>query len=316
MRTFVAEPELRTESGLADLVPQRPLALVVDDSSIDRRLAGNLVEKVGLRVAYATNGREALAILETDQPAVVLTDLQMPDVDGLALMEAIRRDFPATPVVLMTARGSEDIGMAALQAGAAHFLTKRRLREELPAVLPQVLAAARADRRRHELLGCVAHVDCRFVLENDPAMVPLLVAHLQEQLDRMRLCDRTGKIRAGVALEEAFLNGIYHGNLEVNSELKEDGGEAFHRLAEQRRHEAPYAARRLHVDVHLNAAQAVFVVRDEGPGFDVTALPDPTDPENLLKCSGRGLLLIRTFMDEAVHNPSGNQITMTLRRPA
>ena len=60
----------------------------------------------------------------------------------------------------------------------------------------------------------------------------------------------------------------------------------------------------------------MFVIRDEGPGFDVTTLPDPTDPENLLKPSGRGLLLIRTFMDEATHNATGNEITLVRRRRA
>ena len=99
---------------------------------------------------------------------------------------------------------------------------------------------------------------------------------------------------------------------------RRDGGgmpiETAHRLAEKRRGEKPYTDRRLYVDVHLHADKAVFVVRDEGPGFDVTSLPDPTDPENLLKPSGRGLLLIRTFMDEAIHNAAGNQLTMMLRR--
>jgi anti-sigma regulatory factor (Ser/Thr protein kinase) len=55
------------------------------------------------------------------------------------------------------------------------------------------------------------------------------------------------------------------------------------------------------------------VIADEGPGFDVTAVPDPTDPENLLKPSGRGLLLIRSFMDEVYHNARGNSITMVKR---
>lgn len=56
------------------------------------------------------------------------------------------------------------------------------------------------------------------------------------------------------------------------------------------------------------------MIRDEGPGFDSTSLPDPTDPVNLEKVSGRGLLLIRTFMDEVRHNPKGNEIVLVKRR--
>ena len=55
------------------------------------------------------------------------------------------------------------------------------------------------------------------------------------------------------------------------------------------------------------------MIRDEGPGFDPTKLPDPTDPANMEKASGRGLLLIRTFMEEVRHNDQGNEITMVWR---
>ena len=57
-----------------------------------------------------------------------------------------------------------------------------------------------------------------------------------------------------------------------------------------------------------------FVIRDEGPGFDLSGLPDPTDPENLAKVSGRGLLLINAFMDEVRHNDQGNEITMVKKK--
>ena len=51
-------------------------------------------------------------------------------------------------------------------------------------------------------------------------------------------------------------------------------------------------------------------VHDEGPGFDPTSLPDPTDPANLARVSGRGLLLIQTFMDKVEFNEQGNRITL------
>src|SRR5579859_4297636 len=97
-----------------------PLVLVVDDSPIDRLLAGRLIGKVGgLRVEYAIHGRDALDAMSRETPAVVLTDMQMPEMGGLELVEQIRSDYPSVPVVVMTAVGSEEIAAAALQAGAA-----------------------------------------------------------------------------------------------------------------------------------------------------------------------------------------------------
>ena len=58
----------------------------------------------------------------------------------------------------------------------------------------------------------------------------------------------------------------------------------------------------------------MFVVRDGGSGFDITQVPDPTDPENMLRPSGRGLLLMQTFMDEFHFNDIGNEVTMIKRR--
>jgi len=299
-------------------VPAGPLtALVVDDSAVDRRIAGGIIERVtDLRLAYAANGKEALAIIEREAPALVLTDMQMPEMDGMELVERIKADYPSIPVILMTANGSEESAIAALRAGATNYIPKRYLRQELPPVLAQALTVARTDRRRYELMSCLTRLDCRFELTNDPTLVPVLVAHLQEHCDRMGVCDRNGRIRLGVALEEALLNGMYHGNLQVSSDLKEDGGDAFQRLAARRRGEEPYSSRLLHIGVRVDDAGASFVIRDEGPGFDVASLPDPTDPENLLRPSGRGLLLIRTFMDDVAHNPAGNEVTMVKKRKA
>ena len=62
--------------------------------------------------------------------------------------------------------------------------------------------------------------------------------------------------------------------------------------------------------MHATLDSATIIIRDEGPGFDLSSLRDPTDPENLEKAGGRGLLLINAFMDEVRHNERGNQITM------
>src|SRR5207247_8759528 len=94
---------------------------------------------------------------------------------------------------------------------------------------------------------------------------------------------------------------------------REQDEKLYHALLDERRQQEPYQDRRVHVSARESRAEAVYVIRDEGPGFDPTGLPDPTDPSNLEKVSGRGLLLIRTFMDEVHHNKEGNEITMIKR---
>lgn len=293
--------------------PGEITALVVDDTVMDLRMAGALIEKfLGWRVRYAVDGAAGLAAVERDAPDVVLTDLQMPEMDGLELVRAIRRQHPSIPVVLMTAFGNEDVAIQALQAGAASYVPKKNLARDLTETLQQVVAVAAAGRRR-AAAGRLSRFEAEFVLDNDPQLIPPLVAHVQEQLTRMELCDPTDGARVGVALSEVLLNAICRGNLEVGAELRQQDEDAFRRLVEERRGLLPYRDRRVRLSVKLTDAEAVFTIQDEGPGFAPSALPDPTDPMNLCRIGGRGLFLVRTFMDEVRFNPTGNHVTLVKR---
>lgn len=292
-----------------------PLVLVADDAPIKRRKACNLIERaLGWRTQEAATGREVLQKIEEAAPSVVLTDLHMPDMDGLAMVESIRRSYPTVPIILMTTTANEKAALKALQRGAASYIPKGELAFELAELLERVVAAAQATQNRRRLLSCLTRVDLDFDLENDPALIPVLVAQIQEQIGPLRLCDQNGIIRVGVALEEAILNAMYHGNLEVNSQLRQDDEGSFHRLIDERRNSAPFSQRRLRITSRMTPERSEFTVADEGPGFDPTTLPDPTDPANLERVGGRGLLLIRTFMDEVKFNAAGNCITLIKNR--
>lgn len=294
--------------------------LVVDDSPIDRRLVGGILEKIsGTKTEYAGDGAEALLKIERSAPDVVLTDLQMPKMDGLELVSTVRSRFPLVPVILMTGHGSEDIAVQALQRGAASYVNKSSIADELPDVLETVLHIAKADRHNERLGECITRTITEFVLPNDTALVYPLVDHCQQLVTRMRLCDETGRIRVGIALEEALLNALYHGNLELTSEALHDARSSMlesdgPNLIEQRCGQQPYRDRRIHMQISVSADEAQFTVRDEGKGFDHGSVPDPTDPANLERESGRGLLLMKTFMDDVQYSNGGNEVKLTKRR--
>jgi anti-sigma regulatory factor (Ser/Thr protein kinase) len=181
-------------------------------------------------------------------------------------------------------------------------------------VLDRVLSVRQAEHRRFRVLAGMTRRSSQFVLENDPSLVPPLVAMFREDLVEIGLCDLTGATRAGIALEEALLNAIYHGNLEVSSELRENGDDAFHKLAHERRAEQPYRERRVKVTARLSSSRAAFVIADDGPGFDVSKLPDPTDLLYIDRPSGRGVLLMRAFMSHVHYSSKGNRVTLIKRR--
>jgi CheY-like chemotaxis protein len=282
---------------------------------MDRHLAGAIVQKLGgWHADFAANGAEALALLERQTPDVVLTDMLMPEMDGLQLVQAIRSKYPLIPVILMTAHGSEDIAIQALQKGAASYVPKKSLARDLGETLEQVLAVSRSKLQEQRILDRIERIESRFLLENDTALIPSLVGHIEEDLTRLKLYEPGGLVLLGVALHEALTNAMLHGNLELASELRESDEKEYYRLSLDRRSEPPYSDRRVSVRATFTRDEVSFIITDEGPGFDPALLPDPTDPANLGRVSGRGLLLIQTFMDRVEHNDKGNEITMIKRR--
>jgi CheY-like chemotaxis protein/anti-sigma regulatory factor (Ser/Thr protein kinase) len=293
--------------------------VVVDDSPTDRLLVERLLSlAMPVRVIPAENGTDALQVIQEHDPDVVLTDLNMPGMNGLELVQAIRQRHPAVPTILMTAHGSEEIAIAALQSGAANYVAKRRLSADLVETVQDVLSLAQQDRQQLELRECWMNTQFDFCLGNDMAPVPALVTHLQQYSRSISNCDKTELLRVSVALNEGLHNAIYHGNLELDSNLREQGSAAFYREAELRSEREPYAIRRVVLSACESPDETRYVIRDEGPGFDFARVleQDPGDPEQLTRASCRGLFLIRTFMNEVLFNSDGNEITMIHRRQA
>ena len=289
--------------------------LVVDDDRTQAEEFEVLLRNAGCDVTLAGNGREAMEILRHGKPDVVLTDLDMPEMDGLELVRAIRREYPALPVILMTAMGSEDVAMKALHHGAASYVRKRTLAREVVRTVGSVLAVARAIPQPEQVLDCLTDDRLSFVLDNDPAQVPAVLGHLELVASHLHPCDRSDRIRVGMALHEVLLNAIQHGNLELDSDLRQEDEQIFRDLGEKRRKQQPYRDRRVRIWATLSRTEAVYVVEDEGPGFDPATVPDPADPANLERIGGRGLMLIRAFMDEVEHNGNGNRITLRKSYP-
>ncbi len=311
-------PSLLEQERQANLVLRigfhMPNILVVDDSAIDRKLVGALLEKVpNWRVEYSRDGDEALAQLPLSDIDAIVTDLRMPGRNGLELVIEVKKQYPWIPLVLITSEGSEDIAIEALRAGAASYSPKRLLSKDLVATVHKVLEANGAQRGQQRIVERLVSGNLRFRLENRRDLVGPMVELIQSYLGGW---DQSERLRIGVAVDEAIVNAMYHGNLEISSEFREGDGKRFDDEIVRRSAIDPYHNRAIVVELRFTNEELVVSIEDEGPGFDPGDLPDPTDPENLEKVSGRGLLLIRTFMDSVSFNDRGNRIEMSRTRPS
>ncbi|NQT14531.1 MAG: response regulator [Planctomycetes bacterium] len=282
--------------------------LVVDDSADDLRLIVSLLEAdAKLDVTSAEHGVEALEKMKGSAFDLVVTELAMPELDGLGLVQVASREYPLVPVIIVTAQGNEEIAVRALEQGAASYVPKRVLADRLLETVRKVLTLSHRKRRQTQLMESLSENKCAFVLENDPDLFDVLATHLQEEATRMGLFSEAECTRLGVALEEALNNALYHGNLEVGRQRDREARDA---LVARRREEPPYRDRRIRVEVEFLRDRAVFLVEDDGAGFDHSALPNLAVPASLAGMERRGVFLMQALMDEVVYSETGSAVTL------
>jgi CheY-like chemotaxis protein/anti-sigma regulatory factor (Ser/Thr protein kinase) len=291
--------------------------LVVDDSPIDRLLAGNLLaQNGGWTVEYASDGQEGLDAIRSQRPDLVVTDMQMPEMNGLELACTVRREFPNVSIILMTARGSEEIALEALQAGATSYVPKRALGQRLVETARRVLSARHEDTVQREVLKRLNVRSESYSMENNLELLLSLSRYLQLTLAHQWGLDLSTRLQIGMALEEAMMNAMHHGNLELDASLKETDEAVYFHMAQQRCHEPRYCDRRIEVEMRLIPQSVTYTIRDQGQGFDLSKLPTEAALEDLVRPCGRGVMLMRAFMDEVTFNEQGNRVTLVKRCPA
>ena len=177
-----------------------------------------------------------------------------------------------------------------------------------------------ADRAKSQerLRKCRTSSRFQFELTNDPELIPPLISFVNEVMAKHEFGEEAVRRQAGVALQEALINAMFHGNLELDPFEVQTARREMHvgntsEFVHERSREKPFNKRRIIVRVDLIPPSAQFVVRDHGPGFDLKELPAIEDLDSLSsKKVGRGLTLIGHLMDEIEFNEVGNQIRMEL----
>lgn len=300
--------------------------LIADDNPVDRALLKGIlknqappqwhVEAVSSAQQAIERVRQGVDLASSQQPvrrpAILATDLQMPGIDGLELIAQVKKIDPELPILLITNNDNVDIAMSALRAGATSFSPKSSLATDLVTTIKQVLEVAQRMRYTHSQSFCAVPDHQAFVLDNESSLIGPTIENLQSGLPRWSHSDR---LQIGMAIEEALTNAMHHGNLEVCSKLREgDTDREYYQTIAERKQLVKFRARKVRVEAEYSDEHICIQISDEGAGFDPASVPDPRLSENLDRVSGRGLLLIRSFMDQVAHNAVGNQITMTKMR--
>ena len=289
--------------------------LIVEDSPVEQVLLQGLLRSrwPDLELASCGDVPQALHIIRQTRPDLVVADLNLPGQSGSDLFDLLEGDEREIPVILITGDGSEEAAFRAIQAGATSYVPKLQIGKHLLDAIDKILRLSRKNAARRRLMGFLFHQDLRFSIENDLELVGPFVDYVRDHLETATPFTVNETAHICLALHESLTNAINHGNLELDSELRQDDERVYYNLGEKRRREQPYRDRHVYVAMTLTASEVDFRIRDEGPGFDAAAALEKAREINLDRIGGRGLLLIRAFMDTLSFNESGNEIRFSKR---
>ncbi len=290
--------------------------LLVEDSPTQSLQMKMLLESAAHVVTCCDDGTKAIEHLESGTSEIVVTDLELPVMNGLELIKKMQCDFPQIPAVLVTGQGSERLAAEALRAGATAYVPKSLVEDMLLGTVEDVLGVVRTDRSYAELIDCTVENRLVFELPNKLQLLSTAIDLTMQLAAGMKLLSGSDRYRVGTALQHAASNAVYRGNLELTHEQwrqtsNEDNAQAqLDPIVSQRMNAAPFKNRKVHYDVRLMRDLIRIVIRDEGPGFDTKKLGHENDAQSMSAEGGRGLVLIRNFVDKVSFNDCGNEITM------
>ncbi len=292
-----------------------PVILHVDPSTADRdAIREALASQETWTIEGAASYEEARDRLQLHPIDLILCESDLGDGEWRDLLSAVRSRHLTTPVLIISSHMTVESAAQAARDGAEAVLVKESDPSDWLYPIECAMERSASQSLRQVAEGSLTQQTLKFTLKNEKGRVPYLVTLLIEYCDRFGLIDDRDRMRVQVALEEALLNAIIHGNLEVSSRLRELDGDLFEQAIIERKQLEPFRSRSVTLVADYTHSEARFVIRDEGPGFDVETVRNPTEDDTIALASGRGILLMRSFMDAIDFNDKGNEVTMVKRR--
>ncbi len=285
--------------------------LIVEDDYASRLFLESLLESNGHEFRSAENGIEGLNIFEEYNPDIVLTDIKMPIMDGLELLEAIRDKNSDAIIVIITAFGSENYAIQALHLGANNYLKKPVSGQELLRLLKKYKAVISGKYSPESLPGKLINRTFSLEFKSEFGKIPKIVDKIM--IESAIEIDNSEKVNIELGLVELITNAVEHGNLGISYIEKQhalDEGN-LSELFNERIHDEKYKNRKIKVDFYTDEEKYQWTITDDGDGFNWKNIPDPTDQEHILELNGRGIFISKFLFDKIEYFGKGNIVSAT-----
>ncbi|MFZ2960893.1 MAG: response regulator [Candidatus Ozemobacteraceae bacterium] len=291
--------------------------LIVEDDDGTRFVLGKVAKNEGHEVKMAPDGAAGLVLFREFRPDMVVSDIKMPKMDGLRLLEQIRNVDYDVVVVIISSMESAEYTLKALRLRANDFFVKPVREIDLVAMYKKYQNILQTRTKEREIVGMILQKNLEMRIFNQLELVGKVVDRLMQEAEHhFPPVDRLG-IHLG--LVEIITNAIEHGNLEITFDEKthamEGGCDTWQDLLLSRSGKPGYSDRYVTIEMKIDTSHGEWIITDQGSGFDWKKIPNPNAPENLLKSHGRGVLLTQFEFDEVMFLEKGNKVRLVKRKP-
>ncbi|MBI1291872.1 response regulator [bacterium] len=293
------------------------LVLIVDDRSEVRYYLREIIASSGHHSMEAEDGKQALEAYLRATPDVIISDLSLPDMGGLDLLETIRKQDSSVFFVLMTAKGSEEAARRALELQASNYLSKPLRFETIVSILDKYSSVLKSRELRAEVHQRVVSRELILRVENRLGLASEVADFLVTEAGNAISREVRGGIHLG--LYELIVNAIEHGNLGISFDEKRrclmESPYRLNELVQRRSIEPERVGRVVTIAFRMDQSHCEWVIEDQGDGFDWTAVPNPLE-DNDEALNGRGIFLARYQFDEMHYLGVGNRVKVIKHRGA
>jgi len=290
-----------------------PTILVVDDEEVIRSTIQKRLARNGYNVISFEMSEEALYYLKnSDHKAdLLITDIRLHKMDGIELLRRINNLDEPIPVLIISGHGDVEDAIRALRYGASDYIKKPFDIDDISSSVRTILKRKFEKKLSENFAKFKLSEKLVLEIPNDADLINTVSLNVTKDLTTIGLFDCATSENISLSLQEAITNAMFHGNFEIDSSIRDSGGvKEFNNEINKRKVISPYKDRTVKITYELTQDYVVYEVTDQGPGFDHKLLPDPTNPENFFKNSGRGILIILLHMDEVTWHEKGNIIRM------
>lgn len=283
--------------------------LVVDDEETVRTILAKFLYNEGFEPIEATQGEQAIELYRMIKPTLVVSDIMMPKMDGLTLLQKLRSIDANAIVILMTGYGSEDILLKALRGGAINYFKKPFIFQEMIDFIRHVLEHRREIDTSQFFSSHLVEESKTFVFNTGAADILPIINQVTTHLKNIVAEHEIVNLKVGI--EEMIINAIEHGNLGITFAMKNDAIKKgkWGNLLQSRLEEGENHEKKIFVESELKPSSFLIKIRDEGEGFDWQSLPQLT-AEALLSYNGRGIFLTKIYYDDVLYSQTGNEVTL------